>query len=295
VLGSIVIPAHNEASVIGRCLDALFDGLDADEVEVVVVCNGCSDQTAVRARSSGHEVDVLELDEPSKSKALRAGDAAVSVLPRIYLDADVVLTGSSVRRLLGRLAGGAVAARPPIAYDIQDTSWPVRRYFRARQRIPAVNQSLWGAGVYGLSMSGRGRFGEFPRDLVADDLWVDRHFARAEVEIVACDPVLVHVPRRSRDLVRTLRRTYHGKSEEIPAARPANSSTETLPGTVSDLVRLAAVGPSAALDALVYAAFACSGRVALRTQPASRQKWERDESTRTGGPLNGSLCGGDSR
>ena len=36
-LGSIVVPARNEAAVIARTLRALFDGLDPS-VEVVVVC-----------------------------------------------------------------------------------------------------------------------------------------------------------------------------------------------------------------------------------------------------------------
>jgi glycosyltransferase involved in cell wall biosynthesis len=283
-LGSVVIPAHDEAAVIGRCLDALFTGFLEGELDVVVVCNGCGDQTAAVARSSGHPVRVLELESASKPAALRVGDAAASAFPRLYVDADVILPGSAARRVLHRLRAGAVAARPPIRYDSEAASAPVRSYYRARSRVPAVLGSLWGAGVYGLSSAGRRRFGAFP-DLVADDLWVDGHFDSAEVEIVDCTPVVVAAPRRSRDLVRVLRRVYVGKAERASAPDPGARAPETIASTLRDLARLLAAGPVAALDAATYAVFAAGARLALALPhrsdaPLSEERWERDDSSR---------------
>jgi hypothetical protein len=283
-LGSVVIPAHDEAAVIGRCLEALFTGFLEGELDVVVVCNGCADQTAAVARSSGHPVRVLELESASKPAALRVGDATASAFPRLYLDADVVLPGSAARRVLQRLRAGAVAARPPIRYDSAASSVPVRSYYRARSRVPAVLGSLWGAGVYGLSSAGRRRFGAFP-DLVADDLWVDGHFDSAEVEIVDCTPVVVAAPRRSRDLVRVLRRVYVGKAERASAPDPGARAPKTIASTLRDLARLSAVGPVAALDVATYAVFAAGARLALALPhrsdaPLSEERWERDDSSR---------------
>src|SRR5215208_8237087 len=161
-LGSVVIPAHDESASIRRCLDALFTGVAPGELDVVVVCNGCADDTAARTRSSGHPVRVVELEAASKPAALRAGDEAARALPRIYLDADVVLHGSAARAVLERLRGGAVAARPPVRYVSGASSAPVRSYYRARSQVPALLGSLWGAGVYGLSEAGRRRFDAFP-------------------------------------------------------------------------------------------------------------------------------------
>ena len=161
-LGSVVIPAHDEAAVIGRCLDALFTGFLEGELDVVVVCNGCSDETAALARSSRHPVRVAKLRSASKPAALRWGDAAAREFPRLYLDADVVLPGSAARVVLERLRSGALAARPPIRYEASGASAPVRSYYRARSQVPAVLGSLWGAGVYGLSATGRSRFGALP-------------------------------------------------------------------------------------------------------------------------------------
>jgi glycosyltransferase involved in cell wall biosynthesis len=281
-LGSVVIPAHNEAPVIRRCLDALFEGFAPGELDVVVVCNGCADDTAVQAQSCGHPVRVAQLGAASKPAALRAGDAAALALPRIYLDADVVLSGSAARVLLERLRAGAVAGRPPIRYDSTGASAPVRSYYRARSRVPAVLGSLWGAGVYGLSAEGRSRFGVFP-DIVGDDLWVDRFFDRAEVEIVDSTPVVVAVPRRTRDLIRLLRRTYRGKAETAPDLD--GRARRTLPSTLRDLGRVAAAGPGPALDAATYSAFAASARLALAVAQAGGDqlagaRWERDDSSR---------------
>ena len=138
------------------------------------------------------------------------------------------MPGAAARVVLERLRNGVLAARPPIRYEIGGASSLVRSYYRARSRVPAVLGSLWGAGVYGLSESGRRRFGAFP-DVVADDLWVDRLFAEDEVEIVDSAPVVVTVPRRSRDLLRVLGRTYRGKREparapDLPIARPRPSA-----------------------------------------------------------------------
>lgn len=276
-LGSVIIPAHNEAAVIGRCLEALFDGIEAPELDVIVVCNGCSDDTAGQVRAGGHHVRVLELPEGSKPAALRAGDAAAAHFPRLYLDADVVLPGPVARLLLQRLGEGAVAARPPIRYETDRASRLVRRYYRARTRIPAVLGSLWGAGVYGLSEAGRRRFDVFP-DLVGDDLWVDRHFDRSEVDVLDCAPVLVAVPRRPRDLVAVLCRTYRGKCEPQPSTDVGER--RTLNATLRDLLELLFRGPGAAVDATIYGAFAVAGRLALVMTPSGGLRWERDESSR---------------
>jgi glycosyltransferase involved in cell wall biosynthesis len=283
-LASVVIPAHDEAVVIKRCLDSLFTGIEPGELEVIVVCNGCHDETAAVARSCGHPVRVLELQTASKSAALRAGDLAARTLPRLYLDADVLLCGASARRVAERLSAGAVAARPPVVYSSEASSAAVRRYFRARSGMPSLLSHLWGAGVYGLSAAGRARFDTFP-DVMADDLWIDLLFEPAEVEIVECQPVVVSVPRRGRDLVHVLRRTYRGKAENGLGISGVNRARETSGSTLRDLRRLALSGPTAAIDAATYASFAAGVRLgrALETAastPSGADRWERDDSSR---------------
>src|SRR4051812_40765720 len=92
---SIVIPAYNEGVLVDRCL-APFS--DARNLRVIVVANGCHDDTADRARK--HGVEVVELPQASKIAALNAGDAAAGeIMPRIYLDADIKISLDSALRV----------------------------------------------------------------------------------------------------------------------------------------------------------------------------------------------------
>jgi glycosyltransferase involved in cell wall biosynthesis len=277
-IGSVAIPAHNEAAVIRRCLDALLVGFLPGELDVVVVCNGCKDGTADIARSCAYPVRVIEVPQASKPAALRAADDALTTFPRLYLDADVILPTDSARVVLDRLRSGpALAARPPISYDTVSAPLLVRSFYRARARVPAVMGSLWGAGVYGLSAAGRARFGAFP-DVIADDLFVDQRFRRSEIEIVSSASVVVAVPRRTADLFRILRRTYRGNAENRSLTEDSASTT---PSTLRGLIAAAAKRPGSALDTAAYLGIATVARATLAAgAPAG---WERDDSSRGAG------------
>ena len=93
---SVIIPAHNEEAVIGRCLGSLLAGAPAGALEVIVVANGCSDRTATVASSFGPDVRVIELAEASKHAALNAGDSVATRFPRAFVDADIEVTWSAI-------------------------------------------------------------------------------------------------------------------------------------------------------------------------------------------------------
>ncbi|MBD0324017.1 MAG: glycosyltransferase [Aldersonia sp.] len=264
--GSIVIPAHNEAAVITNTLAPLSDPACSGALEVIVVCNGCTDATADVAQSVPG-IKVLEIDEASKTAALNAGDDAATLWPRLYLDADIRISPRAVADVFDVLrSGDALAARPVYKFDTAGASAPVRGYYRARSRIPHFREALWGAGAYALSEAGHKRMGRFP-SLVADDLWIAQQFDPSEMTVVETDPALVATPRDSRSLAKVLRRVYRGSSE-IPDSKSAGQSLKSLIGGVR--------GPRSAADAAVYVSFALAGRRQSR-QPV---RWERDESSR---------------
>ena len=94
----VLVPAHNEADSIGATLDAILRQ-DRQADEVVVIANGCSDDTAEVARR--YPVTTLELGSlpHRKSQALNIGwerfgkDADVVVC----LDADTVLPPNALK------------------------------------------------------------------------------------------------------------------------------------------------------------------------------------------------------
>ncbi|MDR7082072.1 exopolysaccharide biosynthesis WecB/TagA/CpsF family protein [Arthrobacter ginsengisoli] len=270
--GSVIIPAHNEAAVIARTLAPLAPLAAAGQLEVIVACNGCSDDTAAIARAFGG-VTVLELEQPSKTAALNAGDTIASHWPRLYLDADVQISPDTVRDVLNALLSGQVlAARPAVRFDLHDAHPLIHSYYRTRLHLPAARSGLWGGGVYGLSQEGRQRFQQFP-DLTADDLFVDHLFGPTEKAVLDVDPVVICPPRTPRDQVAVLHRVYRGNAEQ-------NGRFGTASQTLSDVVR-SIRGPLSAVHASVYLGFALAGRRGTG-HPAV---WERDSSTR--GPASG--------
>lgn len=277
-LGSIVIAAHNEAAVIGRCLDSLGPVIESGLVQVVVVCNGCIDDTARIARSR-QKVTVLELTIASKAAALRAGDRAAAAGPRVYLDADVVMTAQAVIDVIRRLADGpALAARPPIRFDSTDARRLVRSWYTIRERLPSIQRTLWGAGTYALSEPGRARFLEFP-NVVSDDLFVDSLFSESEIEIVDTDPVTIRTPRTSADLLRILTRTYRTQGDVARTASGVVSPGQR--NQLRDIKALVTGEPRLILAAVVYGAFVIVARTRARLRHGAVD-WERDNSSRQG-------------
>ncbi|UKA51858.1 glycosyltransferase family 2 protein [Arthrobacter sp. FW305-123] len=271
--GAVIIPAHNEAGVIGRTLEALREVIDWGTVDVVVACNGCMDSTAaIASRCQG--VRVVEVSEASKPAALNAADLATHRWPRLYLDADIEVSAPALRAVFVALEGDALlAARPAYRYDTEGASVLVRAYYRARSRIPGNSGGLWGAGAYALSFSGHERMGTFPA-LTGDDYYVDRLFSAQEKAVLPTEPVVVRTPRTCAALLSVLRRTYRGNAELDGAS--GGSSTGR---TVREL--LASVrGPLSVFDAAVYVVFACAGRRRPLFGRKARPGWERDESSR---------------
>jgi glycosyltransferase involved in cell wall biosynthesis len=212
---SIVIPAHNESYVIARALNALVGDSAPEETGVVVVCNGCTDTTSDVARRFSPVVRVIESDVANKTHALNLGDEGSSAFPRIYADADVVVTIDAVRALARRLERGDVLAVAPTAdINLTGCSWLVRKYFSVRSRLPSSREGIGGSGVYALSEVGRRRFGKFP-NVIADDTFVRLQFKREERETLQCVKSMVFAPRTIAQLIAIRTRAYIGMSELV--------------------------------------------------------------------------------
>ena len=271
--GTVIVPAYDEAMVIERTLEPLsplaVDGI----IELVVVCNGCTDDTADRARRIPG-VRVLELGVGSKTLALNAGDDAATLWPRLYLDADIRITPSAVLAVLDALRDGDVlAARPEFRYGTDGASAVVHAYYRARARMSLNRDALWWAGVYGLSEEGHRRFGTFS-DVINDDKFVDGQFARDEKSVIATEPSIWTTPTDTSGLLTVLTRHYRGNvqmalRDPINAPSTARATARAVLGTVR--------GPRSGVDAAVYLGVALAARWRARRQNAA---WERDDTSR---------------
>ena len=99
LLASVVIPAHNEERGIGRTLDTLRSGLGPGEVDVVVVCNGCTDATAEVVRREFPDVRVVEIPQASKSDAVAIGNDVAYGLAAAVWTRDLRRAMSMVEKL----------------------------------------------------------------------------------------------------------------------------------------------------------------------------------------------------
>lgn len=267
---SVVIAAHNEAAVLGPCLDALLDS-GVDGLDVTVVANGCTDGTAAAARGRPG-VRVLELPEASKPAALNAGDAAAVGFPRIYMDADIALSGEGVRRLAAAIGPGVHAAMPRRRLLLAGRPLPVRGYYAIHARLPVFATGLFGRGVIAISAAGRARFDRFP-DVIADDLFLDSQFAPAEKRAVPEVEAWVATPTRTRDLVRRLVRVRAGN-----AALRAQGSGVRPAARLSWLRHVVLPRPWLAPAAVCYVAITVTAALLARRRTTA---WGRDESSRS--------------
>lgn len=283
---SIVIPAHNESRVIGRLLDALLAGTPASGTDIVVVCNGCTDDTARVAGARGPRVRVVEIPTPSKHTALRVGDEHAKGFPRLYVDADVVLGAADVRALTGALADSPdlLAAAPGRDLPLTGCSWPVRAYYRVWQRLPAVRTGLFGRGVIAVSESGHARIAALP-PLMADDLAASLAFCPGERRVVEAARVVVHPPRTWSDLIRRRIRaaTSSAELERFQESLPTGAPAPTARTGTADLRALLRTDPRLLPGVVVFVVAALAARRGSRKaiRNGDFSTWLRDESSRS--------------
>lgn len=266
-LASVVVPAHNEESVLARCLTALLSDAGPGELEVVVVANGCSDRTVEVARAFEPAVTVLTLEIGSKAAALNAGDTAATALPRLYVDADVETPTAAVRAVVRTLdRPEPLIATPRRELQLTEATALTRLYYRTWEVLQEARGETIGTGVYAVNAAGRARFDRFP-DRVGDDTFVHGLFQRDERRVVE-PPVRVWVPTRLRDVVAVRARVHLGNltAEHRRRDRPPRA------------VQLATLArrPAALLGVPVYVAVTLAAkRRARRRLAAGDLAWTR--------------------
>lgn len=276
MIASVVVPAHNEAKGLSENLTALLDRIPHEAVEVVVVCNGCTDDTAAVARKVPG-VRVLEIAEASKARAVEVGNASATTYPRLHLDADVRLTGTDLLRLVDALdEDGVLAVAPGRSIPTEHSSWPVRAYYRVWQSLPAVRSGLFGRGAFCLTAEGQARVAAAGTSLMNDDLVASELFTPAERRVVTDATVVVRPPRTVKDLVRRRIRVATGNAQaDAHGARHGSTS-------FSDLLMLGLRQPAIGLRVPVFMTVTLVARMLSRraVRTGDYTTWLRDESSR---------------
>jgi exopolysaccharide biosynthesis WecB/TagA/CpsF family protein len=278
-LASVIVPAHNEARVIGRLLSQLVNSAQPGELDVIVVANGCSDDTVEVAASFGPTVRVISLPVASKREALAAGNRVALGFPRIYVDADVELRAEDARELAAALRRpGVLAAAPEVVLAMTGRPWSVRWHYDVWTRLPEVRRGLFGRGVVAVSEAGYARIADLP-PVLADDLAASLSFSPDERVIAVHAQVVIHPPLAFTDLMRVRIRAAMGVAQvETTNGAPA-STARTRP---RDLLAIVRRRPRLAPKVSLFLAVALLARLGARraVRKGNYSEWLRDESSR---------------
>lgn len=281
-MGAIVIPAHNEQTVIARCLNAITADMKPGEFEIIVSCNGCNDQTAEIARQFAG-VKVIESELGNKANALNLADEQTDVYPRIYVDADITLSTQALRKTCKALSATDEprVAAPRLNIVLESTRYLVKCYYKIWELLPYCQRNMVGSGVYGLNQAGHEQIEQFP-NLLAEDEYIRLNFNEDERIVIEDEVFNVYPPQSFRSLIK-LRSRWNRGALEVAQKYPELVKREER--EYGGLMRSILSKPNLWFALMIYCIVWLGGK--LRTKWESRNsesftEWTRDDSARTG-------------
>lgn len=210
-MASVIVPAHNEATVIRRCLDSLKDqaGLDT----LIVACNGCTDNTAEIVRTEYPQAICLDIAKPSKVNALNEAEKHISSWPIFYIDADTRLSPNAIEDISSALAkGDTLLAAPEPVIDTSRSSWPVRQFYHIWLQLPYIRDGVIATCSYVVSEEAHKRFARFP-DVINDDGFVRCQFDRHERRNIPGTHIYISAPHNLASLIKIKTRARLGNMQ----------------------------------------------------------------------------------
>jgi glycosyltransferase involved in cell wall biosynthesis len=114
---SFIIPAYNEAELIGRTLSAMHESARAsgETYEIIVVDDASLDSTGAIAREHGARVIAVNFRQIAATRNAGAREATGDLL--FFVDADTMVTERAVRAAVRSLRGGAVGGGSALRFD----------------------------------------------------------------------------------------------------------------------------------------------------------------------------------
>jgi len=274
---SVIITAYNEATVIRTTLQLLASEQGTRDYQIIVICNGCTDDTEKIVRCEFKDVHCYSLSQASKALAIRYAESLNPGFPRLYLDADIECEQTQVEKLveLGREHDEPRLIIPGSKLITQHSSGLVKSFYRVWYNTEHVRLAGYGAGAYLVNKLARERFGIWP-ELIADDGFVRSQFTPNEILIAHTCNVTVKAPKKLSTLIRVKARSKFGNLElenYLEQLKQKQSSiTKTMLPVIEHLKWYdKAVYYGVNLMALVIAK--CEYR-------AGKKRWYRDDSNR---------------
>jgi glycosyltransferase involved in cell wall biosynthesis len=286
----VVIPAHNESAVIERTLRSILANRLDRALQVIVVANGCTDDTADRARAVAGEVgredvriEVIDTPVGNKIHALNLGDRAAEYFPRAFLDADIEMSGDLLQRVTDTFEGDPQAriVAPDVEYMFPGKNPFLSGYYHLWQSLPYVKRNTMARGFYAIDERLHERFVEFPQ-LTADDKFIRNLTTPDERRLVSGAYTRVHLPETLNDLLKVKTRWTFGNLE-LSERKPELNVNDRGEHDGAAAYVLARPWLWIHLPMFLYV-YWYTRRAAQRKLRERRSGWERDQSTRSAIP-----------
>lgn len=165
---SVIIPAHNEEKYIARCLESIKAAAIHTPVEIIVVCNRCTDNTESIASSLG--AVVLQNDSRSIATVRNAGIKAASGEIIVTIDADSTLSSTSLLEIEEKLKSGKyIGGGSRVKFDRASIGITVSALYVAWNLIPTMvkNKAALSGAMFWFRKTDWGEIGGFDETLVS--------------------------------------------------------------------------------------------------------------------------------
>ncbi|NMR23955.1 glycosyltransferase [Pseudoalteromonas sp. NEC-BIFX-2020_015] len=274
LIPAIIIPAYNERNVIGRTLNPLYDGVINGEYTITIAVNGTSDDSVDFIRREFPQVTCLDIQIGSKTNALNEAEKQAGLgYPRIYMDADVVISYEGILSLIKTLSNSTMSllASPKAVMNFAHSSVFVKAFYNAWFKTKFYNQQGFGSGVYGLNKAARQCFDVFP-NVIADDGFIREVVPQSQQVVDKQCISTVNAPVTLSDLIKIKTRSKLGNLE---LKRKNLVVNQELMG------KRFSIKPSL-FEFLVYGMvnFIAAKSAEIKAKDIHSYKWQKDESSR---------------
>lgn len=131
---AVIVPAHNEGTVIGQLLQSISQQqYPKNRMDVFVVADGCTDNTAQIANACGAYVLTRNGEAKGKAKAVECGISHILSLDAVYdcvaiFDADNILRRDCIFRINDMLGCGYEVVQCRVDAKNHDENWLTAAY-----------------------------------------------------------------------------------------------------------------------------------------------------------------------
>jgi len=206
---TVNILANNEERTIRSSIDSVINQTIKPD-QLVVVANGCTDNTSAIARKYA---EVIEIEEASKPVAWNAARRMCNTTYISFMDGDAALKFDTLEKQLKHLSGKLSAVGGITASYTDELDWLSK--FGAEEYI--ISKYL--PGVFytcklkdlNLHLKRRG-FEDMPEDIINEDHWITLVIGKGNYEIVH-DSVVYCVPASWKDRYQQKQRVKKGSKQ----------------------------------------------------------------------------------